>query len=56
MGVYKNSEGALVDTKSLNSFNLVNGLIKAVRENSELNVAALKAEMLERLDTRPKAE
>jgi hypothetical protein len=66
MGIYTSSDGTQKDTATMNSFNLVNGLVKAVREASfavgedvakaNNNVDALKAEILTRLDTRLKTE
>lgn len=52
MGVYISSDGSEKDTSTLNSFNLVNGLVKAVKEDNTPNIEALKEEMLKRMDTR----
>ena len=54
MGIYISSDGTEKDTATMNSFNLVNGLIKSAKEGNEPNVEACKAELLERLDTRGK--
>lgn len=54
MGIYISSDGTEKETSTLNTFNLVNGLIKAVKEDNTPNIEAIKAELLERLDTRPK--
>lgn len=52
MGIYISSDGTEKETRTLNAFNLVNGLVKAVKEDNTPNIEALKAEMLERLDVR----
>ena len=54
MGIYISSDGTEKETASLNTFNLVNGFAKAVKEDNTPNIEVLKAELLERLDTRPK--
>lgn len=65
MGIYISSDGTEKDTATMNSFNLVNGLIKNVQESlasngmdavSAKNIEALKAELLTRLDTRTEEE
>lgn len=52
MGIYISSDGSEKDTSTLNSFNLVNGLAKAVKEDNTPNIEALKEEMLKRMDKR----
>lgn len=68
MGVYISSDGTEKDTASMNSFNLVNGLIKSAKDYGfnghdrtpdptvESNIQALRDELLTRLDNRPKVE
>lgn len=65
MATYIGSDGKEVDVKTLNSFRLVNGLIKCSQQmfasNNEdgvavMNVNVLKDELLERLDTRTPEE
>ena len=68
MGIYIEDSGNSIGTEILNNFRLVNGLVKNVKiagnieassqakAQAEANVEALKAEILERLDTRKKDE
>jgi hypothetical protein len=65
MGIYTSSDGSEKDTATMNSFNLVNGLIKSAKEYqsngiihpiAESNIQSLRDEILTRLDTRPKTE
>ena len=63
-GIYTSSDGEQHDVKTLNSFRLVNGLVKSVKEMvaddhnelAKMNVQTLQAEILERLDTRTAEE